>query len=304
MRHYFDSMGELVGNTPMLKINEMGIKPEVELFAKLELMNPAGSVKDRTGMWMVRDAEERGLLKPGSTIVEATAGNMGLGIAFAALGKGYKVVFVVPGKFSEEKQTLMRALGASIVHTPEKDGMLGAQAKMEELLGQIPGSVALRQFKNQANPQAHYESTAPEIWRDLGGHIDYFVAGAGSGGTFTGIMRYLKERDPSIRGVLADPVGSTMGGGEHAAYAIEGIGNDFVADTMDMGLVDEVIKVNDDQAYGASRELARKEGVFAGSSSGAALFAALRVAERIDHGTVVTLFPDRGDRYFSEHLYE
>jgi cysteine synthase A len=304
MRHYFDSMGELVGNTPMLKINEMGVKPEVELFAKLELMNPAGSVKDRTGVWMVRDAEERGLLKPGSTIVEATAGNMGLGIAFAALGKGYKVVFVVPGKFSEEKQTLMRALGASIVHTPEEDGMLGAQAKMEELLGQIPGSVALRQFKNQANPQAHYESTAPEIWRDLGGHIDYFVAGAGSGGTFTGIMRYLKERDPSIRGVLADPVGSTMGGGEHAAYAIEGIGNDFVADTMDMGLVDEVIKVNDDQAYGASRELARKEGVFAGSSSGAALSAALRVAERIDHGTVVTLFPDRGDRYFSEHLYE
>ncbi|MCC6099106.1 MAG: cysteine synthase family protein [Olsenella sp.] len=288
----------------MLKINEMGVKPEVELFAKLELMNPAGSVKDRTGVWMVRDAEERGLLKPGSTIVEATAGNMGLGIAFAALGKGYKVVFVVPGKFSEEKQTLMRALGASIVHTPEEDGMLGAQAKMEELLGQIPSSVALRQFKNQANPQAHYESTAPEIWRDLGGHIDYFVAGAGSGGTFTGIMRYLKERDPSIRGVLADPVGSTMGGGEHAAYAIEGIGNDFVADTMDMGLVDEVIKVNDDQAYGASRELARKEGVFAGSSSGAALSAALRVAERIDHGTVVTLFPDRGDRYFSEHLYE
>lgn len=304
MRHYYDSMGELVGNTPMLKINEMGVKPEVELFAKLELMNPAGSVKDRTGMWMVRDAEERGLLKPGSTIVEATAGNMGLGIAFAALGKGYKVVFVVPGKFSEEKQTLMRALGASIIHTPEEDGMLGAQAKMEELLGQIPGSVALRQFKNQANPQAHYESTAPEIWRDLGGHIDYFVAGAGSGGTFTGIMRYLKERNPRIRGVLADPVGSTMGGGEHAAYAIEGIGNDFVADTMDMGLVDEVIKVNDDQAYGASRELARKEGVFAGSSSGAALFAALQVAERIDHGTVVTLFPDRGDRYFSEHLYE
>lgn len=304
MRHYYDSMGELVGNTPMLKINEMGVKPEVELFAKLELMNPAGSVKDRTGVWMVRDAEERGLLKPGSTIVEATAGNMGLGIAFAALGKGYKVVFVVPGKFSEEKQTLMRALGASIVHTPEEDGMLGAQAKMEELLGQIPGSVALRQFKNQANPQAHYESTAPEIWRDLGGHIDYFVAGAGSGGTFTGIMRYLKERNPRISGVLADPVGSTMGGGEHAAYAIEGIGNDFVADTMDMGLVDEVIKVNDDQAYGASRELARKEGVFAGSSSGAALFAALQVAERIDHGTVVTLFPDRGDRYFSEHLYE
>ncbi|MCC6098949.1 MAG: cysteine synthase family protein [Coriobacteriaceae bacterium] len=304
MRHYYDSMAELVGNTPMLKINSMGVKPGVELFAKLELMNPAGSVKDRTGVWMVRDAEKSGLLKPGSTIVEATAGNMGLGIAFAALGRGYKVVFVVPGKFSQEKQTLMRALGAKIVHTPEEDGMLGAQAKMEELLGQIPNSVALRQFKNPANPRAHYESTAPEIWRDLGGHVDYFVAGAGSGGTYTGIMRYLKEKNPHVHGVLADPVGSTMGGGKHAPYAIEGIGNDFVADTMDMSLVDEVIKVSDDQAYGASRELARKEGVFAGSSSGAALYAALQVAARIDHGTVVTLFPDRGDRYFSEHLYE
>ncbi|MGN0076645.1 MAG: PLP-dependent cysteine synthase family protein, partial [Parafannyhessea sp.] len=269
MRHYYDSMAELVGNTPMLRINSMGVKPGVELFAKLELMNPAGSVKDRTGVWMVRDAEKSGLLKPGSTIVEATAGNMGLGIAFAALGRGYKVVFVVPGKFSQEKQTLMRALGAKIVHTPEEDGMLGAQAKMEELLGQIPNSVALRQFKNPANPRAHYESTAPEIWRDLGGHVDYFVAGAGSGGTYTGIMRYLKEKNPHVHGVLADPVGSTMGGGEHAPYSIEGIGNDFVADTMDMSLVDEVIKVNDDQAYGASRELARKEGVFAGSSSGA-----------------------------------
>ncbi len=304
MRHYYDSMAELVGNTPMLRINSMGVKPGVELFAKLELMNPAGSVKDRTGVWMVRDAEKSGLLRPGSTIVEATAGNMGLGIAFAALGKGYHVVFVVPGKFSQEKQTLMRALGAEIVHTPEEDGMLGAQAKMEELLGQIPNSVALRQFKNPANPRAHYESTAPEIWRDLGGQVDYFVAGAGSGGTYTGIMRYLKEKNPHVHGVLADPVGSTMGGGEHAPYAIEGIGNDFVADTMDMSLVDEVIKVNDDQAYGTSRDLASKEGVFAGSSSGAALYAALQVAARIDHGTVVTLFPDRGDRYFSEHLYE
>lgn len=304
MRHYYDSMKELVGNTPMLKINYMGVKLDVELFAKLELMNPAGSVKDRTGVWMVRDAEKRGLLKEDSTIVEATAGNMGLGIAFAALGKGYHVVFVVPGKFSQEKQTLMQALGAKIVHTPQEEGMLGAQRKMEDLLKEIPDSIALRQFKNQANPQAHYESTAPEIWRDLGGHIDYFVAGAGSGGTYTGVMRYLKEKNPGIKGILADPVGSTMGGGEHAPYSIEGIGNDFVADTMDMSLVDEVIKVNDEQAYDASRQLARKEGVFAGSSSGAALYAALQIAGRIDHGSVVTIFPDRGDRYFSEHLYE
>ncbi len=303
MKKYYDSMQELVGNTPLLKINEMGVKPGVSLFAKLELLNPAGSVKDRTGRWMVRDAEAKGLLHPGDTIVEATAGNTGLGIAFAALGKGYKVVFVVPEKFSEEKQTLMRALGAEIVHTPLDEGMLGAERKMNELLVEIPHAVALRQFRNLSNPQAHYESTGPEIWRDLGGDIQYFVSGAGSGGTYTGIARYLKEQNPAIRCILADPVGSTMGGGEHGNYRIDGIGNDFVADTMDMGLVDEVIKVDDDSAYQTSRDLARKEGVFAGSSSGAALWAALQVAERIDSGTIVTVFYDRGDRYFSEHLY-
>lgn len=304
MKKYYDSMQELLGNTPLLKLNELGVKPEVQLFAKLELYNPTGSVKDRTGVWMVRDAEERGLLHRGSTIVEATAGNMGLGIAFAALGKGYRVIFVVPEKFSEEKQVLMQALGAEIVHTSEEAGMLGAQARMDELLEEIPDSIALRQFYNQANPRAHYESTGPEIWRELGGEVDYFVAGAGSGGTYTGVVRYLKEQNPQIVGVLADPVGSTMGGGEHAPYATEGIGNDFIAETMDMGLVDRVIKVSDDQAYEASRALARQEGVFAGSSSGAALSAALQIAQEIDHGTVVTLFPDRGDRYFTKHLYQ
>ncbi|MEE1274110.1 MAG: cysteine synthase family protein [Olegusella sp.] len=303
MKKYYDSMQELVGNTPLLKINEMGVKPGVNVFAKLELLNPAGSVKDRTGRWMVRDAEAKGLLHPGDTIIEATAGNTGLGIAFAALGKGYKVIFVVPEKFSEEKQTLMRALGAEIVHTPLDEGMLGAERKMNAMLEVIPHAVALRQFRNLSNPQAHYESTGPEIWRDLGGDIQYFVSGAGSGGTYTGIARYLKERNPDIRCILADPVGSTMGGGEHGNYRIEGIGNDFVADTMDMGLVDEVIKVSDDDAYGTSREIARREGVFAGSSSGAALWAALQVAKRIDSGNIVTVFYDRGDRYFSEHLY-
>lgn len=303
MKKYYDSMQELVGNTPLLKINEMGVKPGVNVFAKLELLNPAGSVKDRTGRWMVRDAEAKGLLHPGDTIIEATAGNTGLGIAFAALGKGYKVIFVVPEKFSEEKQTLMRALGAEIVHTPLDEGMLGAERKMNAMLEEIPHSVALRQFRNLSNPQAHYESTGPEIWRDLGGDIQYFVSGAGSGGTYTGIARYLKERNPDIRCILADPVGSTMGGGKHGNYRIEGIGNDFVADTMDMGLVDEVIKVSDDDAYGTVREIARREGVFAGSSSGAALWAALQVAERIDSGNIVTVFYDRGDRYFSEHLY-
>ena len=252
---------------------------------------------------MVEQAEKDGLLAPGSTIVEGTAGNMGLGIAFAAIGKGYHVVFVVPEKFSQEKQTLMRALGAKIVNTPRADGMLGAAAKAEQLLAEIPNSIALRQFKNQANPEAHYRTTGPEIWDDLDGDIDYFVAGAGSGGTYTGVARYLKSRRPGIRGILADPVGSTMGGGEHGDYDIEGIGNDFVADTMDMGLVDDVIKVTDDQAYEGSRLLARAEGIIAGSSSGAALAASLELADRVRTGTIVTVFPDRGDRYFSKNLY-
>lgn len=294
----------MIGNTPILKINHFDIKPGVSLFAKLELMNPSGSVKDRTGYYMVKDAEKRGVLKPGGTIVEGTAGNTGLGIAFAALNKGYRVIFVVPTKFSEEKQTLMRALGAEIINTPREKGMLGSVDKAQELLKEIPGSVLLGQFTNPANPQAHYETTGPEIWRDLDGQIDYVVAGAGSGGTYSGVLKYLKEHNPKIVGVLADPVGSTMGGGEHGDYDIEGIGNDFIADTMDMNLVDKVIKVNDAEAFNATRQLAKKEGVFAGSSSGAALAASLKLAAEIPSGNIVTIFPDRGDRYFSDHLYE
>lgn len=294
----------MIGNTPILKINHFDIKPGVSLFAKLELMNPSGSVKDRTGYYMVKDAEKRGVLKPGGTIVEGTAGNTGLGIAFAALNKGYRVIFVVPTKFSEEKQTLMRALGAEIINTPREKGMLGSVAKAQELLKEIPGSVLLGQFTNPANPQAHYETTGPEIWRDLDGQIDYVVAGAGSGGTYSGVLKYLKEHNSKIVGVLADPVGSTMGGGQHGDYDIEGIGNDFIADTMDMNLVDKVIKVNDAEAFNATRQLAKKEGVFAGSSSGAALAASLKLAAEIPSGNIVTIFPDRGDRYFSDHLYE
>lgn len=303
MAQYYDSMRELVGNTPLVRLHNVGAPEGVRLFAKLELWNPAGSVKDRTGVFMVDQAERDGLLGPGSTIVEGTAGNMGLGIAFAAIGRGYHVIFVVPEKFSQEKQTLMRAFGAKIVNTPRADGMLGAAAKAEQLLAEIPNSIALRQFKNQANPEAHYRTTGPEIWDGLDGDIDYFVAGAGSGGTYTGVARYLKSRRPGVSGVLADPVGSTMGGGEHGDYDIEGIGNDFVADTMDMGLVDDVIKVTDDQAFEGSRLLARAEGIIAGSSSGAALAAALELANRVTTGTIVTIFPDRGDRYFSKNLY-
>ena len=294
----------MIGSTPILKLNHLGVKESVGLYAKLELMNPAGSVKDRIGVYMLRDAEERGLLKPGGTIIEATAGNTGIGIAIAALNKGYRVIFTVPEKFSIEKQKVMRALGAEIIHTSREEGMLGAEKKAEELLAQIPDSISLKQFRNPANPLAHYETTGPEIYEQMDGKIGYLVAGAGSGGTFSGIMKHLKEKDESIRGVLADPVGSVIGGGEHADYNIEGIGNDFIADTMDMSYVDQVIKVTDEEAFDASRTLAAKEGIMAGSSSGAALAASLKLAETIDSGNIVVVFPDRGDRYLSKGLFD
>lgn len=302
MGMYYNSIHELIGNTPILKLNNLGVKKDVEIFAKLELWNPGGSVKDRIGTYMIKDAEDKGILKYGGTIIEATAGNTGLGIAVAALNKGYKVIFVVPTKFSAEKQTLMKALGAEIINTPREGGMLGAAQKAEELLKTISGAVTLKQFENMSNPLAHYETTGPEIYNQLDGNIDYLVAGAGSGGTFTGIVRYLKEHNPQIKGVLADPIGSTIGGGEHSDYDIEGIGNDFIAKTMDINLVDDVIKINDKEALDTVKLLAAKEGIIAGSSSGAALAASLKLAERIENGRIVTVFPDRGDRYFSKNI--
>ena len=212
-------------------------------------------------------------------------------------------MFVVPDKFSGEKVALLKALGAEIVRTPRSGGMLLAERRADELAKEIPGAVVLGQFHNATNPRAHYETTGPEIWRDLEGQVDAFVAGAGSGGTFSGVARALKERDSGIRTILADPVGSTLGGGEHADYNIEGIGNDFVPDTMDMWLVDEVVKVSDEEAFAATRELARREGIVAGSSSGGALAAALKAIDAGLRGNVVTLFPDRGDRYFTKGLF-
>ena len=300
----YSSMQEMIGNTPLVELRHQELPGGVHLYSKLELMNPTGSVKDRIGRFMLEDAERRGLLRPGGAIVEATAGNTGIGIAFAALNRGYRVIFVVPEKFSREKRTLMAALGAEIVHTPREAGMLGAQARADELIRAIPGAVSLGQFHNPANPQAHYETTGPEIWRDLEGRVDHLVAGAGSGGTYTGIVRYLKERRPAVRGVLADPVGSTIGGGEHGDYDIEGIGNDFIPETMDMSLVDQVVKVTDREAYRAVRDRARTEGIFAGSSSGGALAAALKLIAGGARGNVVAVLPDRGDRYFSKGLYD
>ncbi len=302
--NYYDSMQALIGNTPLVRLGNIVNENGVNVFAKLELWNPSGSVKDRTGLYMINDAERRGVLKPGGTIVEATAGNTGLGIAFSALNRGYKIIFVVPTKFSAEKQALLRALGAEVINTPRELGMLGAVAKAEEIKAPIPGSISLEQFKNQSNPLAHYETTGREIFESLDGKIDYVVAGAGSGGTYSGILRYIKEHVPSAKGILADPVGSTMGGGEHADYNIEGIGNDFIAETMDMSLVDDVIKINDTEAFETAKLLASKEGVIAGSSSGAAMAAVLKLVKSGAKGNIVTVFPDRGDRYFSTGLYE
>lgn len=299
----YNSMQELIGNTPLVKLNYIEHPETVNLYGKLEYYNPSGSVKDRTGKYMIEDAEKKGLLKPGGTIVEGTAGNTGLGIAFAALNKGYRVIFAVPEKFSEEKQILMRALGAEIVNTPREEGMLGAERKAEEIKNSIKGAISLGQFRNPSNPLAHYETTGKEIYEDLNGKIDYLIAGAGSGGTFSGIMHYLKEKNPEIKGVLADPIGSTMGGGEHGDYNIEGIGNDFIADTMDMSMVDIVIKVSDKEAFDNSRLLARKEGILAGSSSGAVLAATKKLFDKNVKGNLVLVFPDRGDRYFSKGLY-
>ncbi len=301
---YYDNMHELIGNTPIVQLSEVNKELPSKLFAKLELYNPMGSVKDRVGKYMIEDAEKKGLLKPGYTIVEGTAGNTGLGIAFAALNKGYRVIFAVPTKFSIEKQQLMMALGAEIINTPREEGMLGATRKAKELLETIPNSIALGQFTNQSNPQAHYETTGPEIYKDMDGKIDYVVLGAGSGGTFTGVVRYLKEQNPNIQAVLADPVGSTIGGGEHADYNIEGIGNDFIAETLDISLMDKVIKINDEEAFNGSKELALKEGIIAGSSSGAAFAAGKKLAKETKDARIVILLPDRGDRYFSTGLWE
>jgi cysteine synthase len=300
---YINDIRELIGNTPLIKLNNLGVKEGVNIFAKLESFNPGGSVKDRIGVYMIEGAERAGLIKAGYTIVEATAGNTGLGVAMAALNKGYEIIFVVPTKFSIEKQLLMKALGATVINTPREKGMLGAVEKAKELLAEIPNSISLEQFQNPNNPLAHYEGTGPEIYEALDGQIDYYVGGAGSGGTYSGVMKYLREKNPDIKGILADPVGSTMGGGMAACYNIEGIGNDFIPATMDMSLVNEIIKINDDEAFETTRLLATKEGLIVGASSGAALAAALKMADKMKKGNIVTLFSDRGDRYFSKGIF-
>ncbi|MDK0751330.1 cysteine synthase family protein [Clostridium perfringens] len=300
---YYNDIRDLIGNTPILKLNNISTKEGVNIYAKIEGTSPGGSCKDRVGIYMVEKAEKEGKLKSGSTIIEATAGNTGIGIALAAINKGYKIIFIVPDKFSIEKQKIMKALGAEIINTPKEEGMEGAINLANSLLSEIPNSLSLNQFKNEANPLAHYETTGRELYDGLDGQIDYFVAGAGSGGTISGVLKFLKENISEVKGILADPVGSIIGGGQCGTYKIEGIGNNFIPETMDMSLVDDVIKVNDEEAFDAVKLLAKKEGLIVGSSSGAAFAAVLKLAEKIEEGNIVTIFPDRGDRYFSTDLF-
>jgi O-acetylserine dependent cystathionine beta-synthase len=299
------SIQELVGNTPMLEITRFDLPEGVRLFAKLEFFNPGGSVKDRLGLELIADAEQRGALQPGGTIIEPTAGNTGIGVALAAIGRGYRVIFCVPEKFSQEKQTLMRALGAEVVNTPTEAGIMGAIERAKELAAATPGAYVPQQFANPANPAAHYKTTGPEVWRQLGGQVDVFVAGAGSGGTFTGAVRYLKEQNPRLRACIVEPEGSVLRGGTPGPHRTEGIGVEAIYPTLDMGLVDEIYTVADDDAFALVKELAVREGCLAGSSSGAALWAALHEARQHPPGTrIAVIFPDSSERYLSKRIYE
>jgi cysteine synthase A len=301
----FESLLDLIGDTPVLHLRHMEEDGMAEVYAKLEFLNPGGSIKDRTALGMILEAEERGALAPGATIIEPTAGNTGIGLALIGARRGYRVILVVPDRYSNEKLSLMRALGAEVVLTPGVRRMEGAIEKARELAAQIPGSFLPQQFENPANPGYHYRTTGKEIYRQMEGRLDAVVIGAGTGGTLSGVCRFLKERNPGIHAVLVEPVGSVFGGGAPAEYRTEGIGNHFVPRTLDRELVDECVTVGDADAFRTSRELARKEGLLVGSSSGACVWAAVQVARRLGKGRrLVTVLSDGGERYLSKGLYE
>lgn len=309
MSRVFKSVGELVGNTPLLELShiEKEYDLQAKVLAKLEYFNPAGSVKDRVARAIIDDAESKNLLKDGATIIEATSGNTGIGLACVGCARGYKVVIVMPETMSVERRKFMLAYGASLVLTDGAKGMKGAIDKANELHEQIEGSILAGQFVNSANPKAHYETTAPEIWRDTDGNVDVFVAGVGTGGTITGVGRYLKEKNPNVKIVAVEPFSSpVLSKGVSGAHKIQGIGAGFVPKVLDTSVYDEVIAVKDEDAFETAREVGKKEGVLVGISSGAALFGALQLAKRPEYAgkNIVVLFPDTGDRYLSTALFE
>ena len=305
----YESVAELIGGTPLLRVHGLEKKYglDAKVLAKLECMNPAGSAKDRVGLNLILDAEERGLLKPGSAIIEPTSGNTGIGLASVAAARGYRVVLTMPDSMSPERIALLRAYGAEVVLTPGAEGMAGAIAKAKELAQSLPGSFLPGQFENPANPDAHYRTTGPEIWRDTAGMVDLFVAGVGTGGTITGVGRYLKEQNPHIRVVGVEPADSAvLSGGKAGPHGLMGIGAGFVPAALDTSIYDEIIPVTSEEAYACARDMARTEGVLVGITSGAALHAAAMLAKRPENRgkVIVVLLPDTGERYLSTPLFQ
>lgn len=309
MLNVYKSLIELIGSTPLVELSNieeaLGLKANV--LAKIESFNPGGSVKDRAAVSMIADAEKSGLLKPGATMIEPTSGNTGIGLAWIAAIRGYRLILTMPETMSVERRQLLAAYGAEIVLTPGAEGMSGAIAKAEELNAQIPGSLILRQFDNPSNPAAHMAATAEEIWHDTGGLVDVFVAGVGTGGTVTGTGRGLKARNPDVEIVAVEPAGSpVLGGGKAGSHKIQGIGAGFVPSNYDSSVVDKVMAVGDEEAFEGARMLVAKEGILAGISSGAAVCAAIRLARLDEYAgkTIVALLPDTGERYLSTPLFK
>ena len=308
MSAIYTSADQLIGHTPLLELTHIekahGLKAKI--LAKLEYFNPAGSVKDRIAKAMVDDAEAKGLLKPGSVIIEPTSGNTGIGLASVAAARGYRIIIVMPETMSVERRQLMKAYGAELVLTEGAKGMKGAIAKADELAKEIPGSFVAGQFVNPANPKAHYETTGPEIWADTDGQVDFFVAGVGTGGTITGTGKFLKEKNPAVKVVAVEPkTSAVLSTGIAGSHKIQGIGAGFVPDVLDTKIYDEIIPVDNDDAFAVGKEMGHREGVLVGISSGAALWAAIELAKRPENAgkTIVVLLPDTGDRYLSTPLF-
>ena len=300
-----DDITQLVGQTPMLQLKRLVPAGSAEVFAKLEYLNPGGSVKDRAAIGIIRQAERDGKLSPGGTIVEATAGNTGIGLALIGVNRGYKVRLFVPENFSQEKVIIMQALGAEVTRTPDEEGMRGAIRRAKELVASDPKAFMAGQFENQANPDYHYETTAHEIFEQMNGRVDAVVLGCGTCGTFTGVARYLKGKLPHVHAVAVETQGSILCGGEPGLHKVEGIGVSFIPETFDRSACDEIMMVNDDNAFGTVKSLAAQEGVLAGSSGGAAVFASLEIAKRLGTGRrVVTIIPDSAERYLSKKIFE